>query len=245
MSSVVIEPIMAKGEQPLPPVGILAVNPSETSYVHRLARERAMQQRHLFNSQLYSHDVSAAESIFCASPAVGSPMAVMVLEKLIALGARQVILYGWCGSLSPALAVGDLLVPTWALSEEGVSQHYPGEERSQASATLRASLLGLLQNSRLAAVEAPIWTTDAVYRETREKVRSYAALGILAVDMEYSALCRVAAYRGIAFAALMLVSDSLCQQPWRPGYANKKFRKKSRALIRLLMDRISELAFKD
>ena len=38
-------------------------------------------------------------------------MAVMALEKLIALGAKNIIVCGWCGSLSQKLKIGDILLP--------------------------------------------------------------------------------------------------------------------------------------
>ena len=51
-------------------------------------------------------------------------MAALTMEKLIALGARQIILFGWCGAIAPNLHVGDILVPARALSGEGTSRYY-------------------------------------------------------------------------------------------------------------------------
>ena len=67
-------------------------------------------------------------------------MAVLTLEKLVALGARALIVYGWCGSLNASLRIGDVLLPTWAVSDEGTSAHYPVEGRAESHGPSRTLL---------------------------------------------------------------------------------------------------------
>ncbi len=227
MTSCVINPERLKGEPQLPPAGILAVNPSDAVKLQVLAAEHQLKSHFLFHSRLYS-----SSTFFLAGPAVGAPMAVLCLEKLIALGAKRIILYGWCGSLVSDLRTGDILVPTHGVSEEGTSRHYSASSGSFPDQELRKSII-----TRLAPVigsdvkQGPIWTTDAFYRETRAKIEQFGKQGIMAVDMEYSALCTVAAYRQVAFAAAMLVSDELYHPVWRPGYTKKTFKKQSKEML--------------
>lgn len=63
-----------------------------------------------------------------------------------------------------------------------------------------------------------------------------------AVDMEYSALCAVAIFREIQFAALFLVSDELWKDEWRPGFTGKVFKRKSKAQIKQLIQHIVSLS---
>lgn len=226
---VIIEPRRNKGEPELPAAGILAANPSDVPRLRELAAKHSLKQHFLFHSGLYSSD-----HFFLAGPAVGAPMAVMCLEKLIVLGAKDIILYGWCGSLVPALKALDVLVPTWAMSEEGTSVHYESGDRPQPDTELRNRLSGHCRQSGFTCSEGPVWTTDAPYRETRAKIQRYGAEGIVAVDMEYSALCTVAAYRGVRLAALMLVSDELWRSHWQPQYSRPEFRARSGAVLRSL-----------
>ncbi len=65
------------------------------------------------------------QPITLTAPALGAPYAVMVLEKLMVLGARMVLALGWCGSLQSGLSIGDLVLPTTTVSTEGTSRHYP------------------------------------------------------------------------------------------------------------------------
>ena len=69
-----------------------------------------------------------------------------------------------------------------------------------------------------------MWTTDALYRETEEKVQVHAAAGRSLVEMEISALYCVAAYREVAAAALVVVSDELFTGKWRPGFLWPRYR---------------------
>lgn len=209
----------------MPPLGLLAVNPSDRPAFALLAKQWRLQRQRLFHAELH-----AGERFFLAGPAVGAPMATLCLEKLIALGARRVVLYGWCGSLVPDVRVGDLLLPTEALSEEGTSAHYQPTPAPLADALhglLISGLTALGHSVRLGA----IWTTDAFYRETREKVADYGRRGILAVDMEYAALRTVAAFRGIFLAAVMLVSDELVAPVWHPAHDQATFRRRSRNVL--------------
>ncbi len=233
---VVIEPKRFKGEAAIPTWGILAVNPGDEKWLEELAGIKSLKRQYLFHSRLYRSAGS-----FLAGPAVGAPMATICLEKLIALGARKIILYGWCGSLVPELTVGELLVPTLAVSEEGTSRHYPGSVKIEADASLRYELMCCLDRSGLAYHCGPIWTTDAPYRETKEKIISYAQQAVLGVDMEFAALCSVAAFRKVQLAALMLVSDELWRDPWKAHFGDKKFKENSRQVIKTVSAWLDEV----
>ena len=234
--AVVIDPVRLKGEPQLPPLGILCVNPAEAAQAKQISNSMGGRQHFLYNSSLFVTPPDSGNEIFLAGSAVGAPMAVMVLEKLIALGARQVLMCGWCGALSPDLAIGDVLLPTWAVSEEGTSGHYPLTSRPESDRDLRSWLNTYLSNQGFPTQEGPIWTTDAPYRETRAKVRDYGAQGILGVDMEFSGLCTVAAFRGIELAAALLVSDEVWRPEWQPGFLGKSFKKKSRQFFQALVE---------
>jgi uridine phosphorylase len=169
-----------------------------------------------------------------AGPAVGAPQAVMILEKLIALGARRVILLGWTGGLHPTLSPGDLILPDEAVSEEGTSRHYSVERHSKPSFPLLQEIKTGLKREGLSFKQGPIWTTDAPYRETIDKVKAFQSQGVLGVDMETSAFFTVSTFRGIEAAALLIVSDDLSQMTWRHGFREPRFLEARRLVSRFL-----------
>lgn len=215
------------------------MNPSETRQATQISGQAGWTRHFLFHSNLH---LSESPPMFWAGPAVGAPMAVICLEKLIALGAKRIIVCGWCGSLQPDLGVGELVLPTWGVSEEGTSGHYPMAGKSESSPRLRKDLKEFFADTGKELREGPIWTTDALYRETREKVVRYGKDGILAVDMECSALMQVAAFRRVELAAVLMVSDLLWQNPWQPSFQSKEFRKRSQGLVTELVRCVGGLA---
>jgi uridine phosphorylase len=97
-----------------------------------------------------------------AGPLLGAPQGVIVMEKLIALGAKRIWVLGWCGSLQPNIAIGDLIIPTTALSEEGTSTHYPVNNKKiiQTSSFLNKILEDALFKANLPFKKGPVWTTQ-------------------------------------------------------------------------------------
>jgi len=190
--------------------------------------------------QVYALD-QGGRKIALAGPAVGAPQAGMLLEKLIALGSREVVLFGWTGGLQAHLSFGDVILPEGAVSEEGTSAHYRPKGPPAPSPVLFQALQKKLAEEGLRFFPGKVWTTDAPYRETVAKVKAYRSQGVLGVDMETSAVFTVGAFRGIATAALLLVSDELSPLRWRPGFRDPRFiearKKAARFLFRFVLFR--------
>ncbi|WP_163337052.1 nucleoside phosphorylase [Desulfopila sp. IMCC35008] len=231
-TDIIVHPKRGKRENPVPKDGIFFVTPAEARRAHELVEGAGGTRRFFYNSRL---TVSGCGSYFVVGPAVGSPMAAMTMEKLIALGAQSIIMYGWCGAADDALHVGDVLVGSVAVSGEGTSKYYPGSMPKSSSGVLSRFLQGWAKEKGLVCTPAVIWTTDAPYRENRvELAELQRKEGVQAVDMEYSALCSVAMFRNIDFAALLLVSDELYHTNWRHGFMQSAFKQTNRQIVELL-----------
>lgn len=234
IDDIIIHPTRGRKEKSIPEVGLLLVNPHES----RIGVERLLEQggkrRFLYHSELIVH---TEQCFFLAGPAVGAPMAVMTLEKLIALGAKTIVMYGWCGAVDTQLHVGDLFMGGHAHCGEGTSSYY-GNSRYYVPSAPLVKMVG--EGMGVPSVH-PLWTTDAPYRESRKMLKALAGqLGVCGVDMEYSALCAVAAFRQIDFAGLFLVSDELYQKEWRPGFTTPHFKQQSRTVIEQLIQLMGE-----
>jgi purine-nucleoside phosphorylase len=233
---IVIHPKRLKWENLIPETGLLLVNPTEARYGHERAESLGAKSQKLYNSRL---SVNVAKGYFVAGPAIGASFAVMTAEKLIALGAKKILLFGWCGSMTDSLHIGDLVVPISALSGEGTSAYYPIGSQPSSSSVLVKSLRDKLREKSLPWSEGCVWSTDAPYREKREHLKKLAEEdGVCGVDMEYSALCSVACFRKIEFAALLVVSDEVWGKSWNPGFSRQDFKERSRMLIDLLLQEI-------
>jgi uridine phosphorylase len=157
-------------------------------------------------------------------PGQGAPMAVMALERCAAQGCRHFILLGVCGSLRKDVKIGDFIIATSGLSEEGTSAHYePKKNLPEAGDMVTEALRRSLKESDESFHEGRVWTTDAIYRETCEKVINYGGQGLLGVEMEASAIFTAGRFLGVHTGALLVVSDELAELKWRPGFASPRF----------------------
>lgn len=150
------------------------------------------------------------------SASIGAPLAVIGLERLIASGAEEILVLGFCGALDKKSRIADPVIITQASSEEGTSQHYfPQKRIFRPASTLRKELELTLGAKRLPYSSGAVVTTDAPFRETKSWLARNAKKGIRYVDMEASAVFALAKFRNIKAAALMLVSDNLSDDKHR------------------------------
>jgi uridine phosphorylase len=230
-----IHPSREPGEEAVTPTVILTFTQPDYRDLCRLAQAKAS-PRQLWGCA-YRPGSWEGASLTVVAPAVGAPFAAIVLEKLIALGARRVLAMGWCGSVAPQVRIGDLILPTRALPGDGTSPHYC---RDNTEVTPHQGLYDLMAN-KLQKLDAPwhagsIWSTDAFYRETKGLIRSCQAQGVLGIDLELAALFAVGRFREIAVAALLVVSDELFTYSWQAARSSQPFRQGRQAALRLVLD---------
>lgn len=152
---------------------------------------------------------------------VGSPNAAIRLEELRAHGVRHFVAVGSAGSLQKSLHVGELVVCTRAIRDEGTSYHYVRPSTyAHPSVALTDRLRSALREGGLRFRAGTTWTTDAPYRETVEEILGYRRRGVLTVEMEAAAIFAVARKLGLSAAALFVVSDRLDETGWEPRFGD-------------------------
>jgi len=159
-----------------------------------------------------------------AGPCMGAPAAVFLLERLIAHGARNFLMLGLAGSIRNRVKIGDLVVPDWAIIDEGTSSNYVnGAKRSASGELALKAVSSAVEGMGKSYHKGLVWTTDAVFRETVGKVKAMSNQDALAVEMEASALFTVARYREVEMGALLVVSDELSDFGWKQGFTRRRF----------------------
>lgn len=238
----VIEPMRGRSEQPLPAAGLLVFTPQDIQLVLQSFPSGPERLRKLYLAEVYRGILHDRE-IAIVGPALGAPQTVMILEKLIALGLQDVVALGWCGSLQPHVQIGDVVLPTGAISEEGTSVHYPlGSAQPGPAPGLLGALGEALTRSNLKTHAGCVWTTDAPYRETASKILTYQQEGVLAVEMEVSALFTVARFRNIRLAAALVVSDDLHTLQWLHGFKDAKFHLAREKMVGIAIEVLAAVA---
>ncbi|WP_456431990.1 phosphorylase family protein [Thermosulfuriphilus sp.] len=167
-------------------------------------------------------------------PSLSAPHAVMVLETLKACGLKEVIIFGWCGSLSPDLFPGEVFLPSRGHSFEGVSRHYP-EAQSLPWSKGQETLKILLTESGFKVREGALASTDAPFRETEDFIIQLKKRRILAIDMEVSSLMQVGQALGIRISCALLVTDRL-DKSWEDY--RQKTQEVGLRIVRVIWDKL-------
>jgi uridine phosphorylase len=221
----IVNPVKGKKPPDTGPVAIIAATESDLRLLARLADTPVVEQRKLYMSSLQVH-ANDRRRFTVTGPVVGAPYAAMIVEALGAWGVESILFIGWCGAVSHQVKAGDIIVPDSAMVDEGTSGHY-----CDPSCRVAVPARPLVQQVRLALQhhgarfhDGAVWTTDAIFRETVEKVKHYQAKGALAVEMEQSAIFTVAGFREMAAAGILVVSDELSDFQWRPGFNTPAFK---------------------
>lgn len=146
---------------------------------------------------------------------VGAPQCVGAQEEIYALGAECLVLFGTCGVLDKNIADCAVILPTSAMRDEGTSYHYAPASDELAVNVHHASLFrGLMEELQLPCVTGKVWTTDSMYRETREKTARRKAAGCIAVDMECASVAAVAQFRRKEALHFFYAADNLDSPAW-------------------------------
>jgi uridine phosphorylase len=187
--------------------------------VARIAADReARQVAHLYGE----HGVHPiwelehqGERVAFFQPGVGAPLAALFFEEAIDYGCRALVACGGAGALDAALALGHPVVVSAAVRDEGTSYHYLAPSRLvEATPAVVSTLERVLGRPGVPFTTGTTWTTDAVYRETKDKVALRRAEGCITVEMESAALLAVAGFRGVSFGQLLYAGDSLAGDSW-------------------------------
>ncbi len=192
-----------------PPEGaILCYQPELLRYI---VWRYAVRRVRGFSGDLYLFRRTRGRVAIAGKFGIGAPSAVMMLEELAAFGVRQFLSIGVAGGLQEDLRVGSLVVCDAARSGEGTSNHYQFATGGvlQADVELTRRMCMALERGGLPYRVGSAWTTDAPYRETRREVAEMQRDGVLAVDMEASALFAASPVLGVRVGAAFVISDSL------------------------------------
>ena len=139
-----------------------------------------------------------------------SPAASDVIEVNWMTGASKFIMFGSAGSLENELTSGKYVIPTAAYRDEGISYHYapPADYIEIKNADFLADFFA---RHSFPFVKGRVWTTDAIYRETRGHVQRRKAEGCLAVDMELAGVQAVCDFHGLELYDFLETGDVVDQ----------------------------------
>ena len=221
--SAIIDPRKGRTEVNVEETVFLFFSPRDFNIASNLLNLDESLKRRLNFAKLYDLNLNG-NRFSVAGPAMGAPIAIILMERLIAMGARNIVGIGSCGSLQKDICIGDYIIPAEAVIEEGTSRHYPLDDPiPKASERILEYLKCRCLSNNLNFTMGKVWTTDAPFRETIGKITKHQNQNVLGVEMEMSAIFTVGRFRGIDVGGFLVVSDELFTLKWKSGFGGEKY----------------------
>lgn len=145
--------------------------------------------------------------LMVTSTGIGGASACIAVEELKNIGVEALIRIGSCGALQDNMKLGDLVIATGAVRNDGASQSYI--EKSYPAVpdvNVLMSIINSAQGLNYKYHCGIIRSHDSFYTDDEEKIDSFwASKGVLASDMESSALMVIGSLRGLKTASILNV----------------------------------------
>ena len=146
---------------------------------------------------------------------VGASACTVSYEEVLAMGLEKLIMVGTCGVLDRNIEDLAIIVPTSAIRDEGTSYHYmKSSDEIKVNEKYKKEFEEILNKNGISSIEGKVWTTDAPYRETRNKVLKRKESGCVCVDMECSAMNAVTKFRNKELFQFFYAADNLDCAKW-------------------------------
>jgi purine-nucleoside phosphorylase len=142
---------------------------------------------------------------------MGTPSLSIVVEELLRLGAKRLIRVGTCGGIAKGLKTGELVIATAACPTDGAVQTYLHGEAYAPAADFELTR-ALVDTASAAGVKARtglVASVDVFYNTDADYAQRWRDRGVLAFEMEASALFFLAARGGVQAGCALTVSDVL------------------------------------
>jgi uridine phosphorylase len=152
--------------------------------------------------------------VSATSTGIGCPSAAIAVEELANIGVRGVVRVGSTGALQPHLKIGDLIITTASMKNEGTSGFYvpagfPAAADHFLTHALYEAAIALRAQQKSAVYMGLSVSDDAFYGETPEYIHKVSSYKLLNVEMESSAIFTIAHLRGLVAGMVCAVSGNL------------------------------------
>lgn len=142
---------------------------------------------------------------------MGCPSLAIVVEELVRLEAETLIRVGTAGIIASEVEPGDLVVATSSVPMDGTTRMYLGGEPYAPTAdfAVTSALAEAAASAGYRAHVGLIQTEDAFYATSPEDVPRLSKRGVLAVEMEASALFLLGKLRDVRAGCSLVASNRI------------------------------------
>ena len=155
------------------------------------------------------------DNVLITLGAVGCPSCAGNLDLFNSMGVTKVMFCGGGGVLDKNIEVGQILVVDGAIRDEGFSYHYIAPSRYiYTNPETTEKITQYLEKNSISHIRGLTWTTDAIFRETTDRIILRKEEGAKIVEMEQAGCIAVSQFRGFEYGALIYGGDDVSQDEW-------------------------------
>jgi len=184
--------------------------PGDPARAEKIAAERLDDARLVMTNREF-HSYTGAHrgiAVSVVSTGLGSPGTAMVVDDLARLGVRVAIRVGTAGSGQDHVHPGDLVIATGAVRDDAVTHHHvPGIFPAVADADVLDALRRASREFAQVRTHRGVVHTCDAFQSPRvaEQMETYTRAGVLAYEMEASAVLIFGSLRGIAAGCILSI----------------------------------------
>ena len=146
---------------------------------------------------------------------VGSPLLAGDIEELSSQGVKKFIIFGNCGVLDNNIPDCSIIIPTKSFRDEGTSYHYvEPSDTIDMNPKYQEEFIHILNEKGYDYTKGYTWTTDAFYRETKEKIKYFKEHGAVSVEMEGATIAAVCQRLALDYFTFYYAGDNLDSEKW-------------------------------
>ena len=143
--------------------------------------------------------------LMAVSTGIGGASTGIAVEELNNIGVKTMIRIGSCGALQPGIKLGDLILISGAVRDDGASKTYidaifPAVPNTE----LLSYAIAAAKEQNFRCHVGIARSHDSFYTDEEEKIdRLWSSKGVLGADMETAALFVIGSLRGIKTASIL------------------------------------------
>lgn len=145
--------------------------------------------------------------IMVTSTGIGGPSTCIAVEELKNIGVKTMIRVGSCGALQKNIKLGDVIIASGAVRDDGTSDTYIGKDFPAVPDT--EVMINLLKSAEELGYKyhgGIIRSHDSFYTDAEEDIDAFwSEKGVLGADMESAPLFVIGKLRGIKTASVLNV----------------------------------------
>jgi DeoD family purine-nucleoside phosphorylase len=182
--------------------------------------------------------------ITVATTGMGAPSTAIVLEELVMLGSKVFIRVGSAGGIDPKLGVGDIVVASGSIRDDGTTSNYlrlsfPAVPDYEVLKTIIETGKEFKKDISYGVVISE----DAFYIPySNEEMQIFVNSGVKAIEMESGAVFIISQYRGVKAGALFALDGNVTLNKIKPEGSEKIFEESESLSIKIGLESLYRLA---